>query len=386
MRAGHVASEPEIAELFTARGSDFTYLSASADELRHATVGDTVTYAVVRNINYTNICMYKCGFCAFSKGKTHEALRGQPYLVDKSEIQRRVIEAWDRGATEVCMQGGIHPSFTGQTYLDILRAAKEAVPEMHVHAFSPLEVSHGAQTLGISLSEYLQTLKAAGLGSLPGTAAEVLDDGIRSQLAPDKMPTTEWLHIVGSAHRAGLPTTSTIMFGHLEGYIHWARHLLRLRELQAETGGITEFVPLPFVHMEAPMYLHGKARKGPTLREAILMHAVARLVLHPLIKNVQVSWTKLGPQWAQRCLQAGANDMGGTLMNESISRAAGAAHGQEFSPIQMEALIVAAGRTPMQRSTLYKPVSEERHQCAKTAGPLTEPVLAKVTSKVVSFT
>jgi FO synthase len=386
MRNGHVATEIEIAELFTARGSDFTYLTASADELRHATVGDTVTYAVVRNINYTNICMYKCGFCAFSKGKTHEALRGQPYLVDKSEIQRRVREAWDRGATEVCMQGGIHPSFTGQTYLDILRAAKEAVPEMHVHAFSPLEVSHGAQTLGISLAEYLQTLKAAGLGSLPGTAAEVLDDGIRSQLAPDKMPTTEWLHIVGSAHRAGLPTTSTIMFGHLEGYIHWARHLLRLRELQAETGGITEFVPLPFVHMEAPMYLHGKARKGPTLREAILMHSVARLVLHPLIKNVQVSWTKLGPHWAQRCLQAGANDMGGTLMNESISRAAGAAHGQEFSPIQMEALIVAAGRMPMQRSTLYKSVSEERHQCAKHAAPLTEPVLAKVTSKVVSFT
>ncbi len=386
IQQGHVASEIDIANLFTARGSDFTTLTQAADELRQATVGDTVTYAVVRNINYTNICMYKCGFCAFSKGKTHEELRGKPYLVDKSEIQRRVIEAWDRGATEVCMQGGIHPSFTGQTYLDILRAAKEAVPEMHVHAFSPLEVSHGAQTLGISLAEYLQTLKAAGLGSLPGTAAEVLDDHIRSQLAPDKMPTTEWLHIVGSAHRAGLPTTSTIMFGHLEGYIHWARHLLRLRELQAETGGITEFVPLPFVHMEAPMYLHGKARRGPTLREAILMHAVARLVLNPLIKNVQVSWTKLGPQWAQRALNAGANDMGGTLMNESISRAAGAAHGQEFSPIRMEELIVAAGRTPMQRSTLYQPVSDERHQCAKHAAPLTEPVMAKVNSKVVSFT
>ena len=382
---GYVASENEIAQLFTARGPDFAHLASSADALRKATVGDTVTYAVVRNINYTNICMYKCGFCAFSKGKTHEELRGKPYLVDRSEIQRRVREAWDRGATEVCMQGGIHPSFTGQTYLDILRAAKEAVPEIHVHAFSPLEVTHGAETLGISLREYLQTLKSAGLGSLPGTAAEILDDEIRSQLAPDKMPTARWLEIVGEAHRVGLPTTSTIMFGHLEGYVHWARHLLRLRQLQVETGGITEFVPLPFVHMEAPMYLHGKARKGPTLREAILMHAVARLVLHPLIKNVQVSWTKLGPVWAQRTLNAGANDMGGTLMNESISRAAGAAHGQEFSPLQMEALIREAGRVPMQRTTLYKPVNEERHQRAKLDIPLTEPVLAKVTSKVVSF-
>ncbi len=382
---GHVASEAEIAELFTARGPDFAHVTASADALRKATVGDTVTYAVVRNINYTNICMYKCGFCAFSKGKTHEELRGKPYLVDRSEIQRRVQEAWDRGATEVCMQGGIHPSFTGQTYLDILRAAKEAVPEMHVHAFSPLEVSHGAETLGISLREYLQTLKANGLGSLPGTAAEVLDDEIRSQLAPDKMPTEQWLHIVGEAHRAGLPTTSTIMFGHLEGYIHWARHLLRLRNLQAETGGITEFVPLPFVHMEAPMYLHGKARKGPTLREAILMHSIARLVLYPLIKNIQVSWTKLGPEWAQRTLNAGANDMGGTLMNESISRAAGASYGQEFSPLQMEALIREAGRVPMQRNTLYMPVNEERQQRARMAIPLTEPVLAKVTSKIVSF-
>ena len=382
---GHVPSETDIAELFTARGSDFTYLTQAANDLRAATVGDTVTYAVVRNINYTNICMYKCGFCAFSKGKAHEDLRGKPYLVEKSEIQRRVREAWGRGATEVCMQGGIHPSFTGETYLDILRAAKAAVPEMHVHAFSPLEVSHGAQTLGISLREYLDTLKANGLGSLPGTAAEILDDHVRGQLAPDKMPTAEWLHIVGEAHRAGLPTTSTIMFGHLENYTHWARHLLRLRGLQLETGGITEFVPLPFVHMEAPMYLRGKARKGPTLREAILMHAVARLVLHPLITNVQASWTKLGPEWAKKALHCGANDLGGTLMNESISRAAGASHGQEFTPQQMEALIAEAGRTPMQRSTLYKPVSEERHQAALHAAALAEPQFGKVMGKVVSF-
>jgi FO synthase len=380
-----VAGEAQIAELFTARGSDFAQVTGSADALRHAVVGDTATYAVVRNINYTNICLYKCGFCAFSKGKTHAALRGEPYLIERSEIQRRVREAWDRGATEVCMQGGIHPSFTGQTYLDILRAAKEAVPEMHVHAFSPLEVTHGARTLGMSLREYVQTLKAAGLGSLPGTAAEILDDEIRRQLAPDKVTTEEWLSVVGEAHRAGLPTTATIMFGHLEGYSHWARHLLRLRHLQAETGGITEFVPLPFVHMEAPMYLRGKARKGPTLREAILMHAVARLVLHPLIRHVQASWTKLGPTWAQRCLQAGADDLGGTLMNESISRAAGASHGQELSPLQMEELIRGADRQPMQRTTLYQPVTGERHRRAITAAPLAEPVLTPVTTRILSF-
>ena len=385
MLGGGVASEADVAELFTARGSDFTHVTAGADELRRASVGDTVSYAVVRNINYTNICMYKCGFCAFSKGKTHEALRGHPYLIERAEIQRRVREAWDRGATEVCMQGGIHPSFSGNTYLDILNAAKEAVPQIHVHAFSPLEVSHGAHTLGISLREYLQALKLAGLGSLPGTAAEILDDDIRRELAPDKVSSAEWLQVVGEAHRAGLPTTSTIMFGHLEGYIHWARHLLLLRRLQIETGGITEFVPLPFVHMEAPMYLRGRARKGPTLREAILMHSVARLVLHPLIENVQVSWTKLGPAWAQHCLQAGANDLGGTLMNESISRAAGAAHGQEFSPQQMEALILAANRKPMQRTTLYKPVSSERQRRSHMAPALAEPILAGVTSKTVSF-
>lgn len=381
--AGHEADEAETALLFTARGGDFTRMCEAADALRKRVIGDTVTYAVVRNISYTNICLYKCGFCAFSKGKTHEELRGKPYLLDNTEIQRRVREAWDRGATEVCMQGGIHPSFTGETYLDILRAAKEAVPEIHVHAFSPLEVAHGAQTLGISLHDYLLRLKSDGLGSLPGTAAEILDDEIRRQLAPDKMPTDEWLHIVGEAHRAGLPTTSTIMFGHLEGYVHWARHLLRLRKLQQETGGITEFVPLPFVHMEAPMYLRGLARKGPTLREAILMHAVARLVLHPVIKNIQVSWAKLGPHWAQRCLNAGANDLGGTLMNEFISRAAGSSHGQEFSPQHMEALIRETGRVPMQRTTLYRPASMERNEVARHAAPLSEIVAPMVDTRAL---
>lgn len=368
--AGIELAEHDVAELFTARGADFVDVCETADRLRRQTVGDVVSYAVVRNINYTNICLYKCGFCAFSKGRAHDQLRGAPYLVDLDEIRRRVREAWDRGGTEVCMQGGIHPSFTGQTYLDICRAAKQAVPQMHVHAFSPLEVSHGAQTLRISVSEFLSELKHAGLGSLPGTAAEILDDEVRLELAPDKLSTQGWLDVVAQAHRAGLPTTSTIMFGHVEGYEHWARHLLALRHLQQQTGGLTEFVPLPFVHMEAPMYLRGRARRGPTLREALLMHAVARLVLHPLIRNVQASWVKLGPVFAQRCLQAGANDMGGTLMNESISRAAGAAHGQELAPAEMQQLIAAIGRPWRQRNTLYGEAGADSIERARKAGPL----------------
>ena len=371
---GRALSESEIVSLFDAHGTDFTAVCDAADRVRAQVSGAPVSYVVTRNINYTNVCLHRCGFCAFSKGKAHETLRGQPYLVERDEIQRRVREAWARGATEVCMQGGIHPSFTGETYLEILRAAKEAVPQMHVHAFSPLEVTHGAKTLGLSTAEFLRELKAAGLGSLPGTAAEILDDEVRRVICPDKLHTQAWLQVLRDAHASGLPTTSTIMFGHVETYAHWARHLLHLRALQAQTGGITELVPLPFVHMEAPMYLKGRARKGPTLREAILMHAVARLALHPLIANIQVSWVKLGPQWAQRALQAGANDMGGTLMNESISRAAGAAHGQEMTPREMEALIREIGREPWQRTTLYRPASAERHACAWDAPALTDVV------------
>jgi len=378
---GHVANEAEIAELFTARAGDFSHVAASADALRETTVGDTVTYAVVRNINYTNVCLYKCGFCAFAKGKTHEHLRGNPYLIDLPEIRRRVSEAWERGATEVCLQGGIHPSFTGRTYLDICRAAKDAVPEIHVHAFSPLEVTHGAKTLGISTREFLQELKATGLASLPGTAAEILDDEIRRMIAPDKPTTSQWMDVLTEAHRCGLPTTSTIMFGHVEHYKHWARHLLRLRELQRETGGITEFVPLPFVHMEAPIFLRGSARKGPTLREAILMHAISRLVLYPAIVNIQASWVKLGPDWAQRCLTAGANDLGGTLMNESISRAAGSTHGQELPPVNMEKLIRDIGRKPRQRTTLYGAVAPHRVLAAKSAPGLRDVTNAPYTKR-----
>ncbi|HEX9158815.1 MAG TPA: 5-amino-6-(D-ribitylamino)uracil--L-tyrosine 4-hydroxyphenyl transferase CofH [Rhizomicrobium sp.] len=371
--AGNIP-EHEIVALFAARGSDFDAVCTAADALRRWVCGDTVSYIVNRNINYTNVCTYKCGFCAFSKGKTSIDLRGVPYDLAREEVARRTREAWERGAVEVCMQGGIHPDYTGETYLELLRTAKDAVPEIHVHAFSPLEVTHGAATLGISIPAFLHDLKEAGLGTLPGTAAEILDDEVRARICPDKLSTNEWLSVVATAHALGLRTTSTIMYGHVETPSSWARHLLRLRELQHRTGGITEFVPLPFVHMEAPMYLRGQARKGPTFREAVLMHAVARLVLHPLIPNLQVSWVKMGPEGVARCLQAGANDLGGTLMNESISRAAGTRHGQEFPPHEMDALIRSLGRTPRQRTTLYKVAPPAQQRKSYNAPELSPPV------------
>jgi FO synthase len=363
-KRGEALREEEIVEIFRARGNDFPAVCTAADELRERMNGDIVSYVVNRNINYTNICSYRCQFCAFAKGKASENLRGKPYDLPLEEIQRRTREAWERGATEVCMQGGIHPAYTGATYLDICRGVKAAVPEMHVHAFSPLEVWQGAHTLGVSLEEFLTELKRAGLGTLPGTAAEILDDEVRATLCPDKIKTGEWLEVMRTAHKIGFRTTATIMFGHMEKPVHWARHLLHVRQLQAETGGFTEFVPLPFVHMEAPIYLKGKARCGPTFREAVLMHAVARLALHSLIPNIQASWVKLGPEGVKVCLRAGVNDLGGTLMNESISRAAGAAHGQEMTPAMMEDLIYSVGRKPRQRTTLYAPSTRNAERAA----------------------
>lgn len=355
---GETLGEAEIVDLFRARGDDFGAVCRAADELRREKNGDTVSYVVTRNINYTNICSFKCQFCAFSKGKMSENLRGRPYDLEMSEVAGRVVEAWERGASEVCMQGGIHPSYTGQKYLDICRAVKGAVPQMHMHAFSPLEIHQGAQTLGMPVIDFLRELKAAGLGTLPGTAAEILDDEVRAVLCADKINTQQWLDVMRAAHTVGFRSTATIMFGHIEGYRHWARHLLRIRNLQTETGGFTEFVPLPFVHMEAPIYLKGRARPGPTFREAILMHAVARLVLNPHIPNIQASWVKLGAEGVRRCLAAGVNDLGGTLMDESISRSAGASHGQEMTPQDMEAIIISAGRVPRQRTTLYRDAEE----------------------------
>ena len=314
------------------------------------------------------------------QGKTSVDLRGTPYDLAQEEMARRTGEAWARGAIEICMQGGIHPDYTGATYLGLLRTAKRAVPEIHVHAFSPLEVIHGAATLGLSIAELPADLKDAGLGTLPGTAAEILDDEMRAIICPDKLTTQQWLDVLETAHSLGLRTTSTIMYGHVETPVFWARHLLRLRELQRRTGGITEFVPLPFVHMEAPMYLRGAARKGPTFREAVLMHAVARLALHPLIPNIQVSWVKMGREGAKRCLNAGANDLGGTLMNESISRAAGTMHGQECPPAEMDALIHGIGRHPRQRTTLYgnAAVAQKRKSyCAANILPVVQTPLRK---------
>ncbi|MFU0504198.1 5-amino-6-(D-ribitylamino)uracil--L-tyrosine 4-hydroxyphenyl transferase CofH [Pseudaminobacter sp. NGMCC 1.201702] len=345
--------EAEIVRLFRARGEEFAAVCRAADDLRRKVNGDVVSYVVTRNINYTNICYFKCQFCAFSKGKLSENLRGRPYDLEMSEVARRVREAWERGASEVCMQGGIHPSYTGSKYIELCQAVKESVPEMHIHAFSPLEVSQGAKTLGIPVVEFLGKLKAAGLSTLPGTAAEILDDEVRALLCADKIKTDEWLDVMRAAHGLGYRTTATIMFGHIERYEHWARHLIRVRDLQVETGGFTEFVPLPFVHMEAPIYLKGKSRPGPTFRESILMHAVARLALHPHITNIQASWVKLGPDGVRHCLNAGVNDLGGTLMDESISRSAGASHGQEMTPQRMEEIIRSSGRLPRQRNTLY---------------------------------
>ncbi|CAG2157663.1 FO synthase [Cupriavidus yeoncheonensis] len=380
-RAGETLTEAQIVRLFRARGAEFSAVCAAADDLRRQVNGDVVSYVVNRNINYTNICSYRCQFCAFAKGKGSEDLRGKPYDLPIDEIQRRVREAWDRGATEVCMQGGIHPAYTGDTYLEICRAVKSVAPDMHVHAFSPLEVWQGARTKGISLPAFLAELQAAGLGTLPGTAAEILDDEVRQVICHDKVTTGEWLEVMRTAHGLGLRSTSTIMFGHVERLEHWARHLLRLRALQQETGGFTEFVPLPFVHMESPIYRKGKARPGPTFREAVLMHAIARLALHPLIPNIQASWVKMGPLGVKACLEAGANDLGGTLMNETISRAAGASHGQEMTATTMEEMLRAMGRTPRLRNTLYGTPPESRGALARSVTTPPEPVRIALVSR-----
>jgi FO synthase len=368
--SGEGLPETDIAQLFSARADDFHRVCEAANMLRAKTCGDRVTYVVNRNINYTNICSFRCTFCAFSKGKLAKNLRGRPYDLDLDEIARRSVEAWARGATEVCLQGGIHPDYTGETYLSVCRAIKEAVPDIHIHAFSPLEIWQGAASIKLPVADFLARLKDAGLGTLPGTAAEILDDEVRAEICPDKLKTQQWLDVIETAHSLGLRTTSTIMFGHVDKPKHWARHLTLLRELQARTGGITEFVPLPFVPMETPIYLRGKARTGPTFREAVLMHAVARLALHPLITNIQASWVKMGPDGLKWCLQAGANDIGGTLMNESITRAAGATHGEEMPPADMEKLIVSIGRKPQQRTTLYGKPADRQKEASFAAAPL----------------
>ncbi len=350
--AGEQVGEDEIVTLFSARGPEVSRVAEVADGMRREAVGDVVTWVSNRNINYTNVCTFKCRFCAFSKGPLSLNLRGAPYLLGVDEIQRRVAEAWAAGATEVCLQGGIHPSFDGDYYIDVCRAVKEAAPDIHVHGFTALEVTEGARRLGEPLAGYLLRLVEAGLRSLPGTAAEILDDEVRAVLCPDKVDTEEWLEAHRTAHAVGLRSNITIMFGAVEHPRHWARHLLRTRALQAETGGFTEFVPLPFVHMAAPIYLQGRSRRGPTFREVLLMHAVARITYGGLVPNIQASWVKVGAEGARQVLAAGANDLGGTLMDENISRAAGASHGQCMDEAAFAA-IVPPDRPLEQRTTLY---------------------------------
>ena len=343
----------ELVTLFSARGPEVVAVCDVADDLRRHAVGDAVTYVRNRNINYTNVCTFKCRFCGFSKGPLSLNLRGTPYLLTLEDIQQRVVEAEALGATEVCLQGGIHPDFDGDYYLDVTRAVKAAAPGMHVHGFTALEVTEGARRLDEPLADYLVRLREVGLATLPGTAAEILDDPVREVLCPDKITTDEWLDAHRTAHQVGLRSNVTIMFGAVEQPVSWARHLVRTRDLQKETGGFTEFVPLPFVHMAAPLYLRRGARRGPTFREALLMHAVGRIAYRGLIDNVQVSWVKMGVDGARQLLQAGANDLGGTLMDENISRAAGASHGQGMDEDGFRDLVAPLGRPLEQRTTLY---------------------------------
>jgi FO synthase len=353
-RNGQELGEQEVVDLFRARGPQVGFLADYADELRYRAVGNTVTWVHNRNINYTNVCTYKCKFCGFSKGPLSLNLRGTPYLLTLDDIADRAREASLLGATEVTLQGGIHPDFDGDYYIDVTHAVKNAVPDMHVHGFTALEVTEGATRNGESLRDYLIRLKDAGLASLPGTAAEILDDDVRAVICSDKVNTEEWLECHRQAHSIGLHSNITIMYGSVEHPESWAKHFMVTRELQKETGGFTEFIPLPFVHMASPIYLQKKSRRGPTFRETVLMHAIGRIFYDGLIDNVQVSWVKIGTSGAAQLLQAGCNDLGGTLMDENISRAAGANHGQAMTEGRFGEIIAPLRRTLAQRNTAYK--------------------------------
>jgi 7,8-didemethyl-8-hydroxy-5-deazariboflavin synthase CofH subunit/7,8-didemethyl-8-hydroxy-5-deazariboflavin synthase CofG subunit len=372
--AGEEVGVDEIVTLLSARGPEVGRVAEVADQLRRDAVGDVVTFVRNRNINYTNVCTFKCRFCAFSKGPLSLNLRGAPYLLELEELQHRVVEAVDCGATEVCLQGGIHPDFDGDYYIDVARAVKDVAPGIHIHGFTALEVTEGARRLDMSLHDYLLQLKEAGLATLPGTAAEILDDEVRAIICPDKVTTDEWLEAHRTAHKVGLRSNVTIMFGTVERPVHVARHMVRTRDLQRETGGFTEFVPLPFVHMATPIYLQRKARPGPTFREMLLMHAVGRIAYRGAIDNIQVSWVKAGIGGARQALLAGCNDLGGTLMDENISRAAGASHGQELDEAEFREIVEPLGRTLEQRTTLYGRVQTE----GRRLRPIDEPAVVPV--------
>ena len=325
-------------------------LVAVADQLRQQTVGDAITYVVNRNINFTNVCFVGCSFCGFGRGPG----AADAYSLSFEEVVRRAREAWERGATEVCVQGGLPRDLDGFFYRDLLRAIKHAIPEMHVHAFSPMEIDYGVAKTGMALRDYLRMMKDEGLGSIPGTAAEILDDRVRKELSPNKLPAGRWVEIITAAHELGIPTTSTMMYGHVEEPPDWVRHMLLLRTIQKRTGGFTEFVPLGFIHENTRLYRHGGARPGAKREEHLRVHALARVLLHGAIKNLQVSWVKLGFEMSLACLQAGANDFSGTLMEESISKAAGATFGEYVPPEEFRARIRSIGRVPAERTTTYK--------------------------------
>jgi 7,8-didemethyl-8-hydroxy-5-deazariboflavin synthase CofH subunit/7,8-didemethyl-8-hydroxy-5-deazariboflavin synthase CofG subunit len=365
--AGETVGEDEIVTLFSARGPEVRAIAEVADLLRFEAVGDEVTFVSNRNINYTNVCTFKCKFCAFSKGPLSLNLRGTPYLLELSDISDRVREAEAMGATEVCLQGGIHPKFDGDYYLEVIKAVREASQTIHIHGFTALEVTEGAKRSEMPLADYLILLRDAGLKTLPGTAAEILDDPVRAILCPDKINTEEWLYAHKTAHSVGLRSNVTIMFGAVEQPRSWARHIVRTRALQMETGGFTEFVPLPFVHMATPIYLQKKSRRGPTFRETLLMHAVGRIAYRGAIDNIQISWVKMGADGMRQILRAGVNDLGGTLIDENISRAAGASHGQMMDAERFAAIVHPLGRTLAQRTTLYGRVAGGQSEVLATA-------------------
>jgi FO synthase len=337
-------------ELCEVRGADLAALVGAADEMRRRAVGDQITYVVNRNINFTNVCTVGCSFCGFGRGARAE----DAYFLSLDEIAAKAAEAWERGATEVCIQGGLPRDLDPWFYRDILRAIKRAVPEMHIHAFSPMEIANGVDRTGLPLREYLALLKSEGLGSIPGTAAEILDDSVRARLSPNKLPVARWVEIIRAAHALGIPTTSTMMYGHVETAEQRIRHMLLLREIQRETGGFTEFVPLGFVHANTRLYRDGEAQPGATRREHLAVHAIARLLLGPAILNLQVSWVKMGIELSLECLAAGANDFSGTLMEENISKSAGATFGEYVAPEEFRAYIRSIGRIPAERTTTYR--------------------------------
>ena len=350
---GQEVSWQEGLRLCEANGLDLQVVCLVADEMRRRQVGEVVTYVVNRNINFTNVCIKHCTFCAFSREYREE----EGYFLPEQEIIRRAQQAVDVGATEVCMQAGLPPKMNGNLYVDLTRAVKKALPDLHIHAFSPEEVLYGATRAAVSIPDYLSALKDAGLDTLPGTSAEILDQDIRDRIAPGRITTDQWIEVITSAHGLGIPTTSTIMYGHIETPRHWVKHMNLLRDIQKETGGFTEFVPLSLIHQEAPMYqrkLVKNVRQGATGTEVIKMHAVARLMLGPTFRNIQSSWVKEGPKLAQYLLHVGANDLGGTLINESISTSAGAQYGQLVPPKELRRLIRDIGRTPAERGTTYK--------------------------------